>query len=79
MSKNTVARPKGPTLDELRTWPASVSVEDSALALGVSKAHAYACIKTGTFPAQVLPVGGRIRVITSTIIAVLQGDVRETA
>jgi predicted DNA-binding transcriptional regulator AlpA len=72
MSKKA-AQPVGPTLDELRGWPASVSVEDAALALGVSRAHAYACIKTGTFPARALRVGTRTKIVTSSIIAALEG------
>jgi len=63
--------PAGPTLDEVRSWPATVSVEQAARALGISRAHAYDAIKTQTFPARSLPVGRRIRVITSSIVAVL--------
>lgn len=69
----------GPTLDEIRAWPATVSVEVAAVALGVSKAHAYECIRTRRFPARTVPVGGRIRVITSSIVAVLDAPARETA
>jgi predicted DNA-binding transcriptional regulator AlpA len=65
--------PKGPTLDEIRRWPATVGVEQGAAALGVSRAHAYESIKAGTFPARALVVGRRIRVTTASILAVL-GD-----
>jgi predicted DNA-binding transcriptional regulator AlpA len=72
MSRTEVS-PTGPTLEEVRSWPATVSVEMAALALGVSRAHAYECIKTGTFPARSIRVGGRVKVITSSILAVLDG------
>lgn len=63
--------PAGPTLDEVRSWPATVSVEQGAFALGTSRAHAYDAIRTGSFPARTVLVGRRIRVITSSILAVL--------
>jgi len=66
-------RPPGLALDEVRTWPATVDVAAAAVALGVSRAHAYECIKLGTFPARILRVGGRVRVITASIIATLEG------
>lgn len=69
----TTRPPTGPTLDEIRQWPATVSVELAATAIGVSRAHAYECIKQGTFPARALQVGGRTKVITSSILAVLDG------
>ncbi|MFD8556808.1 helix-turn-helix domain-containing protein [Streptosporangium canum] len=63
-----------PTLDEVRAWPTTVNVELAAAAFGVSRAHAYECIKTGEFPARSLQVGKRTKVITSSILAVLEGD-----
>lgn len=75
----TRTRPAGPTLDEIRAWPATVSVEDAAAALGISRAHAYDAIRTKSFPATALPVGRRIRVLTHSIIAVLDPPQRETA
>lgn len=68
-----VQSPTGPTYEEIRQWPAVVSVEQAALALGVSRAHAYECIKAGTFPARSIRVGGRVKVVTSSILAVLDG------
>jgi predicted DNA-binding transcriptional regulator AlpA len=66
-----VARPVGPTIEEIRGWPATVSVEDGARALGISRAHAYESIKLGTFPGRTLRVGNTLRVITGSILAVL--------
>lgn len=63
-----------PTLAEVRAWPATVNVERAAAAIGVSRAYAYACIKEGTFPARALRVGKRTQVVTSSILAVLEGS-----
>lgn len=57
----------GPTLEEIRAWPATVNVDDAARALGISRAAAYEAIRTGTFPVKTLKVRGRIRVITASI------------
>lgn len=74
MGRNYVSTiaPAGPTIEEIRRWPATVSVVQAAKALGVSPAHAYDSIKTGEFPARSLTVGRRLRVITSSILAVLE-------
>jgi excisionase family DNA binding protein len=69
-----ITGPTGPTLDEIRRWPATVSVEDASAALGISRAHAYDLIKSGGFPAKAIPVGRRIRVTTSSILAVIDVD-----
>lgn len=68
-----------PTVDEIRAWPATVNAELAASAIGVSRAYAYECIKTGTFPARTIAVGKRIVVVTSSILAVIEGTAeRET-
>ncbi len=68
-----------PTLVEIRRWPATVSVEEAAAALGVSRAHAYECARAGTLPVKTLRVGGRIRVITASILTALGDDDGGTA
>ena len=60
-----------PTLEDIRKWPAAVSVEDSAAALGVSRAHAYDCIRLGTYPVRTIRVGSRIAVLTASILEAL--------
>lgn len=62
------------TLDEIRTWPPAVNAEDGARALGISRAHAYVSIREGSFPAKTIKVGGRIKVLTASLIAVLEGN-----
>jgi predicted DNA-binding transcriptional regulator AlpA len=60
-----------PTLDEIRQWPATSSVEDLAAAVGISRSGAYAAINAGTLPVRTLRVGGRIVVVTESILAIL--------
>ena len=61
-----------PTLAEIRMWPATVDIAAAARALGVSRSHAYALVDRGEFPARVLSVGRRLRVVTASLIAVLE-------
>lgn len=62
-----------PTLDDINRWPATVAVPTACRALGVSPSHGYELIKTGEFPVRVLKVGGRLRVVTASIVALLRG------
>ncbi|MEV4033461.1 helix-turn-helix transcriptional regulator [Streptomyces umbrinus] len=62
-----------PTLDEVRSWPATVGVPDAATALGVSKTHLYELIRSGRSPVQVLPLGNRQRVVTASLVRLLEG------
>lgn len=69
---STKLSPKvGPTLDEVRRWPATVNVEDYARAFGISRAGAYESIRTGTCPVRTIKVGNRIKVVTASIVKVL--------
>lgn len=66
---------EAPTLDEIRSWPATVSVAEAATALGVSKTHLHALIKSGRAPVKVVPLGGRRqRVITLSLVRLLEGS-----
>ena len=60
-----------PTLDELRARPATVPVTDAANAIGVSRSQLYVLIKAGQAPIRTLRVGGRIVVITASLIEAL--------
>ncbi|MEU4804324.1 helix-turn-helix domain-containing protein [Actinosynnema sp. NPDC023587] len=62
-------RPQGPTLDEIRLWPAMVSVEDAAWALRVSRAYAYRLLQHGQLPVRTKLVGSRRVVVTSSLIS----------
>ena len=63
-----------PTLNEVRKWPATVSVTKAATALGISKTYLHQLIKRGESPVKVLPVNGRHRVITAALVRLLEGD-----
>jgi predicted DNA-binding transcriptional regulator AlpA len=62
-----------PTLEEIRTWPATVTVEVAASALGMSRAAAYRRAAEGNFPARVIRLGPRrIVVVTADLLKVLE-------
>jgi len=65
---------KAPTLPEIRQWPASVDVPTAAAAFGISRSHAYELINREEFPAKVIRVGNRYRVITASIIRTLSDE-----
>ncbi len=62
-----------PTLAQIRKWPASVNVADGARALGVSRAALYAAIADGTCPVEVITVGKRKKILTHSLVEVLEG------
>ncbi|MGW6891051.1 helix-turn-helix domain-containing protein [Streptomyces chartreusis] len=61
-----------PTLDEVRSCPATISVSQAATALGISKSHLHVLIKDGRAPVKLVPLGGRHRVITSSLVRLLE-------
>jgi hypothetical protein len=61
-----------PTLDEIRAWPATVDVRLGASALGISKSTLYELIKRGEAPVRVLSFGARHRVVTASIVRLLE-------
>jgi len=69
-------RPPAPptlTLADLRDGPPTVDVRPSCRLLGISDAHGYALIKEDRFPCRTIKAGGRIRVITASLLEVLEG------
>ncbi len=60
-----------PTLEQVRQWPATVSVPKACTAFGISRAHGYVLAARGEFPATVLRVGTRWRVSTASVLAAL--------
>lgn len=66
-------RQQRPTLAQIRKWPASVNVADGARALGVSRASLYAAIADSTCPVEVITVGRRKKILTHSLISVLEG------
>lgn len=63
-----------PTLDEVRQWPATVTVDQAASALGISRSHLYDVIKEGTAPVKVQVIGKTFRVITASLLRILEAD-----
>ncbi|MFE2020131.1 DNA-binding protein [Streptomyces sp. NPDC059499] len=60
-----------PTLDELRTWPATVDVNQAATALGISRSKLYALIQRNEAPVRVLDFGSK-RVVTASLVRLLE-------
>ena len=60
-----------PTLEEIKAWPAAVSVTTAAQAFGISRSHAFDLARRGEFPAKVIRAGGRYLVVTASIISAL--------
>ncbi|GAB3902685.1 hypothetical protein GCM10029964_093510 [Kibdelosporangium lantanae] len=65
-----------PTLAEIRErWPATVDVVVAGRAFGLSRSLSYDLVARGEFPATVIKVGGRYRVITASILRTLSDEV----
>jgi excisionase family DNA binding protein len=64
----------GPTLAEIKQWPATVDVEKAAEALGISRSTAYDLIRRNEFPVTVISVRTRRRVVTAGLVELLGGD-----
>lgn len=61
-----------PTLAEVKKWPATVEVPRAALALGCSRSQLYELIKRGEAPVTVLSFGARHRVVTASLVRLLE-------
>ena len=60
------------TLAQVRKLPATCRDEDAAAALGIGRATAYDLIAAGKFPARILPVGRAKKVVTASLIELLE-------
>lgn len=63
-----------PTLGEIRSWLASVSVARASTAYGISRSHGYELAAKGEFPARVIRCGSRLIVVTADILRQLSGE-----
>lgn len=61
------------TLEELRNGPPTVSVEQAARCLGVSRAYAYMMARDGRLPAIRLSPS-RVRVSSAGLLRMLEGE-----
>jgi excisionase family DNA binding protein len=50
----------------------TLSIVDACKALGIGKSHGYALASRGEFPARVLKLGGRYRVVTASLRDLLE-------
>lgn len=62
----------GVTLAQARKLPAVLDVAEAAAVLGVSRSAAYDAIRVGAFPAKTIKVGGRIKVLTASLLRLLE-------
>lgn len=69
-----VSKTGQPTLADVRSWPATVSVAQAATALGCSKSHLHERIKQGDCPVKTIPFGTRYVVITADLVRLLSGE-----
>jgi hypothetical protein len=67
-------RVAAPTLDEIRSWPATCSLADAAAALGYGRTFAYELAAAGKFPAKVIQAHSRKRVVTASLLDLLSTD-----
>lgn len=64
---------EAPTLEEVRSWGATVSIPLACKALGYSTAWGYELAARNEFPCRILTVRNRKRVITASLIELLSG------
>lgn len=64
---------EAPTLDEIRSWPATIDVAQAARALGIGKTKLYDLIRRGEAPVRVLDLGAK-RVVTASLIRLLEAE-----
>lgn len=59
------------TLRDMQEWPPTVGIPDAARALGISRSYGFELAKLGQFPARTITVGSRRRVITASLVELL--------
>ncbi|MDX3746527.1 helix-turn-helix domain-containing protein [Streptomyces sp. AK08-02] len=59
------------------TWDGTGSVEDASRALGFSRAKGYDLVRRGEFPCRVLRIGRSTRIVTASMLRVLESGVPE--
>jgi hypothetical protein len=60
-----------PTLEEIKGWPAAVSISKGCAAFGFSRSHGYELAQRDEFPARLIRAGGRWVVVTADLVRVL--------
>lgn len=54
------------------TWSGTSSVADASKAFGLSRAKGYDLVRQGQFPCRVLQIGRGTRVVTASLLRVLE-------
>ncbi len=62
------------TLAEVRRWPPTVNIEQAARALGVSRSSLYQAVGEGCAPVEVIRVRRTMRVLTHSLVELLEGS-----
>ena len=78
LSPFTLAGRTALTLAQVRKLPAVLEVTEAARVLGIGRTTAYEALAAGTFPAKTIKVGGRIKVLTASLLTVLEGEAADS-
>lgn len=62
----------GPTLVEVKSWPASVGIPPACDAIGISRSWGYQLAAQDAFPCRTVKIRGRTRVLTASLISLLE-------
>ncbi|MER7974070.1 helix-turn-helix domain-containing protein [Streptomyces sp. NPDC096080] len=60
-------------LEEVRSWPGTVSIQKAASALGISRNQLSRLIRSGQSPVRTIEMGSYCRVVTASLARVLDG------
>lgn len=72
-------RPGRPTLAQVKRWPPTVGPALAASALGVGTSTFYNQLREDRCQVQVIRSGGRLHVLTASLVAVLEGTLPPAA
>jgi predicted DNA-binding transcriptional regulator AlpA len=61
-------------LAEVRALPPTTDITTAARILGISPSYGYELANRGEFPAKVIMVGTRYRVVTASLLALLEWE-----
>ncbi|MEW2539303.1 DNA-binding protein [Micromonospora chalcea] len=67
-----------PTPEEIRGWPATVSVVDAGRCFGAGRDLSYDLARQGAFPCPVLRLGRRLVVTRAALLQALGEDTKAT-
>lgn len=62
------------TMREIRDLPATIDPATAAAVLGVSRSTVYEWLRTGQFPGRAITVQRKHRVVTASLLELLEND-----